>query len=418
MRHQAIHFRHRGATGNPGGGTPGKTHGGETIKTHHLLRRLAPGRRHHLPQGHHAAAGIAHPQTEHVIELHARFGVGLQDDLLHVPAVGKVVDVERPHRRRQSAAHAGERESHGLGLLPVDLEVNALAGGQAVGIDIAHHLALGRQCQQLRLGGLQRGLPLVGPVLQEERETRRGAQFVDGGRQQAHHSTFLAVGHGGLCQLRLFGSRGTMTLVPLFEHGEGHGRIGAGAGEAEALHHQVGVERLARGHMGLELLDDGQGALAGGAGRQLDGSHEVALILVRQKGGGQLGGRNGQHGAEGGEGSHHASAASDQPGDPNAVACGDPLDAPVEGAEETALLMVTRADRTQQGGAERRRQGQGEEGGNQDRHRHRQGELLVDDPHGAAAERHGDEHRREHQGDADHRPGDLLHGPRCRLPGR
>ena len=196
-------------------------------------------------------------------------------------AVGEIVDIERPHRRRQGTAHAGEREPHGLGLLPVDLEVNALAGGQTVRVDIAHHLAVGGQRQQLCLGGQQRGFSPIGPVLQKEGEAGSGAQLVDGGRQQAHYRAFMAVGHGRLCQLCLFGGRGTMTLIPVFEHGEGHGRIGACPGEAETMHHQIGVERLARGHMGFELLDDGQGALAGGTGRQLDGGHEVALILVR-----------------------------------------------------------------------------------------------------------------------------------------
>ncbi len=133
--------------------------------------------------------------------------------------------------------------------------------------------------------------------------------------------------------------------------------------------------------MSLEGLDHGLGTLAGGAGWQLDGGHEVALILVRQERGGQLGGGDGQHGAEGGKGCHHPSAAPDQPGYPRTVACREPLETPVEGTEEAALLMMIRTDRTQQGGAERRRQGQGEEGRNQDRHRHRQGELLVDDPH-------------------------------------
>ena len=312
LRHQALHLLHGSAAGYPGCGTPGETHGGEALEAHHLLRGFAPYRCHHLPQGHHAAAGIAHPQAEHVVELHAGRGVGLQYDLLHVPTVGEVVDVERPHRGRQCAAHTGKRESHGLGLLPVDLEVNALAGGQAVRVDIAHHLAVGGKRQQLRLGGQQRGVPPIGPVLQEERETRRGAQLVDGRRQQAHHRAFPAVGHGRLCQLCLFGGCDAMALVPVFEHGEGHGGIGACAGEAEALHHQVGVQRLARGDMGLELLDHRQGALAGGAGRQLDGGHEVALILVRQERGGQLGGGDGQHGAEGDEGRHHASAAPDQ----------------------------------------------------------------------------------------------------------
>ncbi len=154
-----------------------------------------------------------------------------------MPAVGEIVDVERPHCGRQGTAYAGERESHGFGLLSVDLEVNALAGRQIVGIHITDYLAFGGQFQQLCLSGQQRGIPPVGSVLQEQGEAGGGAQLVDGGRQQAHYRAFRNVCHSRLCQICLFGCRGAMTLIPIFEHGEGHGGIGACAGEAEALHH-------------------------------------------------------------------------------------------------------------------------------------------------------------------------------------
>ena len=73
--------------------------------------------------------------------------------------------------------------------------------------------------------------------------------------------------------------------------------------------------------------------------------------------------------------------------------------------------------RLEQAGAEDRRQDQ--------RHEHRQehggddghGELAVDDAGGTGEERHGAEHGREHEPDADQRARDLLHGLGRGLPG-
>ncbi|MNQ63970.1 hypothetical protein D3C85_783720 [compost metagenome] len=80
--------------------------------------------------------------------------------------------------------------------------------------------------------------------------------------------------------------------------------------------------------------------------------------------------------------------------------------------------MLTLGDRLEQGRAQRRGQGQGEERREQDRGGHRQRELLVDHAHRALHERHRDKHRHQHQGDADDGPGDLAHGFARSLLGR
>ena len=72
--------------------------------------------------------------------------------------------------------------------------------------------------------------------------------------------------------------------------------------------------------------------------------------------------------------------------------------------------MMARIDRLQQRGAQGRRQGQREEGREQDGHGHRQAELFVNDADRAAGKGHGNEHRGQHQRNADHRAGNLLHG--------
>ena len=75
---------------------------------------------------------------------------------------------------------------------------------------------------------------------------------------------------------------------------------------------------------------------------------------------------------------------------------------------------MPRCDRLQECGAERRRQGERQEAREQDRHHHRQTELLVDDAHCAREEGHGNKHGRQHERDADERAGNLAH----RLAGR
>ena len=64
--------------------------------------------------------------------------------------------------------------------------------------------------------------------------------------------------------------------------------------------------------------------------------------------------------------------------------------------------------------AQRRRQGQRIDRGQHHRHADRHRELLVQRPGDAGHERNREEHRQQHQGGRDHRPGHLPH----RLPGR
>ena len=71
--------------------------------------------------------------------------------------------------------------------------------------------------------------------------------------------------------------------------------------------------------------------------------------------------------------------------------------------------MLTALDRLEQGGAQCRCQHQGAHDGKRHRRDDGDGELAIDHPGRAAEERHRQEHRRQHQTDADQRPGDFLH---------
>jgi hypothetical protein len=81
------------------------------------------------------------------------------------------------------------------------------------------------------------------------------------------------------------------------------------------------------------------------------------------------------------------------------------LEARVERPEELRLVVLGFEHQR----AERRRECQRREAGDDDRDRDRDRELLVELPRDAAQERHRDEHRAEHQDDRDQRAGDFAH---------
>ena len=72
----------------------------------------------------------------------------------------------------------------------------------------------------------------------------------------------------------------------------------------------------------------------------------------------------------------------------------------------------------QQGGTQRRREGQRQERREQHRDGDRERELAVDRADAAGLQGAGDEHRRQHHGDGDDGAGDLAHGLARGLLGR
>ena len=124
--------------------------------------------------------------------------------------------------------------------------------------------------------------------------------------------------------------------------------------------------------------------------------------------------------ADGSEDDEHAQRPRHDLTDRADIAARGAGDAAVEPAEpgKERPLVALRIDGLEDRGAERRRQ--------DDRHQHRQqhgrgdgdGELAVDDADRAAEEGHGNEHRGQHQRDADQRAGDLAHGFLRRLAWR
>ena len=99
------------------------------------------------------------------------------------------------------------------------------------------------------------------------------------------------------------------------------------------------------------------------------------------------------------------------------VAVGHPPEGVVE-PDKGARRRIIMGMRLEQQGAERRGERQGHNARKHHGHRDGDGELLVHLARQTAHERHGDEHRAEHQHDGDNRGRDLVHGLGRGLLGR
>ena len=141
------------------------TRGGNALIARHLQWRLVPYWRNQLRQGHHATAGVAHIQPQDVVDLHAGWRVGLDDDLLHAALVREVVHIRRSHGRGQGFADGGERNTQRFRLNSVNIKTHAGSGRQAIGVDTGDQLVLRCQFQQLGLCGLEGCISLVGAIL-------------------------------------------------------------------------------------------------------------------------------------------------------------------------------------------------------------------------------------------------------------
>ncbi|MNC05560.1 hypothetical protein D3C75_530480 [compost metagenome] len=161
------------------------------------------------------------------------------------------------------------------------------------------------------------------------------------------------------------------------------------------------------------MFTGGFGAGTGRARRQLNVDDHVALVLHGYKRLRQAQIEVTEHRDNAHVHQHHPAGTRHQPVVQDRVTLGEPGKATVEGAEETAFLMVSLRNRLEQRGTQRRSERQRQEAREQNRHRQRHRELLVDHTHRAGHERQWHEHRRQHQGDADDRSRYLPHRFNC-----
>ncbi len=159
----------------------------------------------------------------------------------------------------------------------------------------------------------------------------------------------------------------------------------------------------------------------GGAGRQGDQVEDEALVLVGQKAGGQPHEQERQHRHDAGIGDHGrpACAAGTRPCAAG-TSCGNASKLRLNQAKKkpcfcwpsspsTGLSRVAQSD-----GRQHQRHHDGQRHGRDDGDR----ELAVDHAGRAAEEGHGQEHRGQHQADADQGAGDFLHALEGGVAGR
>ena len=213
--------------------------------------------------------------------------------------------------------------------------------------------------------------------------------------------------------------------IPVAQAGECDARILANAQEAEARDGKDHVDVLL---FVLEIVvrdlpRHSQCFGLGRARRQVDQIDDEALVLIRQKAGGQIEKKARHAGHDQGIGHYHYPGAIEDSFQAAMIPVPSRFEAGVEPGEETAqqsttMLVMTTFDRLEQGGAQCRRQHQGDHDGKRHGGHDGDGELAIDHAGRAAEERHRQEHRRQHQADADQGAGDFLHRSQGRFARR
>ena len=379
-------------------------------------------RRRDLHQGaerDHVAVLVAHRQIVDVLEAQPEARIALHVNLEHAPELVELIDVARAEVAAEGGKHLIDGDAEPFRLHPIDL-----------GRELRHVGAERREHQ------LQRGLALgighdrVGDILQFRHVEAAVAQLHLHGeagivadaldRRRRHHQD---VGLLDLAErvVELLEQREQVlalaALAPVFEDDVGN----AGAGQRGAVverRHPGNVDDLGNAwHRPHDLVDLVQGLLCAFERRAFGQLHErdhVALILDRQE--------PGRHAREAvaGDGDHHErrdrhqGAALDHARDHGRVPAFGRVITAIECAVENVALL-RRDRRSQPHRALRRFQCDGVDGAEQRSRRDHERELRVHAPGQPGQERGREEHRHQHQGDADDRPEQLAHGAARRL---
>ena len=307
-------------------------------------------------------------------------------------------------------------QAHGLSLEAVHEKVDLGAVLQLIGTDPGQVRVLGRGPEQGIARLHQLGMAQPGAVLQPEIEPAEAPEpphlgHVDHEDARPFHRLQGGVGSRdeGLDLLRRVAAE-----VPILEPDEAQTDILPLSQETEAGHHHHPLHRRILPDDLVHLLQDLAGPLHGGPWGQLDDGVGIALVLLRQETGRQLGQEVAGQRHQGDEGDHPPRGVADGLGHTTQIGPGHPVVGTVEATQEPVRPM----DRPQQARAQGRGEAQGHEGGDAHGDDDGERELAVDDPHAPAHQGHGNEDRRQHQGHGDHRPGDLVHTLAGRLDRR
>ena len=187
--------------------------------------------------------------------------------------------------------------------------------------------------------------------------------------------------------------------------------------EAEALDVGDVAHALGLREDGLDLLADLIRALEAGRGGQLHVEEEVAVVLRGHEAAGQ---GLAQHAIQQGEGrqDHEGNhRLADEAVRERDVAVGGLVQNRIEAIEDPGHAAVHLLPGLEDERRQSRRERQRIEGGDEHGDGDGDGKLFIEPTLDAPQEGHGQEHRRQHQGDAHHRPRDLLHRLEGGLPG-
>ncbi|MDT4824452.1 hypothetical protein FQZ97_577000 [compost metagenome] len=411
---QTFHFSHGLAGGVARRRVAADAHGLVAVVAHHLHRALLPLGLHEGGQRHHAALAVARVQLQHVAELHAVRRVGLHPDILHPAQVGELAQVSRADRRGDQRGGLVEVHAQRRGLVAIDGQAELRALAEAGDPHLRQHGALHGHAHQLGGGRRQRlgtGRPAI---LQAEVETGGVAQRGDGGRHQGEHLRVVDAHQLLLEGVERDRPRGILALLAfaeILQRDERDGGVQAVAVEAIALHGDHVLDRRHAREVLLDLFDDVDGAVRRGARGQFDVADHVALVFLGQERRRQAQVQPAQQQDQQQEHQHHAAALVQDARHPVLVTVGGGVELAVEPAEEALLLVVMPlGHRLEDGGAQRRREGQRQQGREEDRHGHGHGELAVDHAHRTAHEGQRQEHGHQHQRNTDDGAADLRHG--------
>ncbi len=334
-------------------------------------------------------------------------GIGRHQHLPRPAVLVEVVDVVGAERAGERVVDVVDRHAELLRLFAVGVH-EELRDGRAPQRLRAAELRVGVRAREERLRDF--GEPLraaVAAILDVELEPARRAEAEDRRRIERQHQRLLDA-HRPAEQLADEARRGHLALVPGHLHDEERRRVvaKAAADEIEAgerddvLVRRVGADGL------LDLLHDLVRALERRAVRQEHGADVEALVLVGDEAARrefpQARGDRHHRGKE-----HDADApAPEHPDHAVGVVAGDAREPAVEPGEEAPRRPVAVL---QHHDAERGRQRQRDDAGDDHRDRDGHRELAIELAGQAAEESDRHEHRAQRQHDRDDRPSHFAH---------
>ena len=389
-------------------------HGAKDVEPVRELRAERPFRGLDRRERHHRAGVVPDVELSDLLRRDAVFAFRLHEDPPLPSEPVELVHEQPAEKRLHRLIDIADRHALPQHLVPIDTgEDLRLVGGERRR-DPGELGTLARFGQEFLELGVEKVDRAAAPVLQPEGKAPLAAEARNRGRHDRERRGFRR----GRFQLavqpvherpRL--ERRATPLLPGFQLHEvervvarGHARDQAEPDDRVEVGHAVGLRE-----QGVHLAGDRVGPFERRGRRQLDVQQKVAVVLLREKARGQPVAEEARGQREQHECGDADERLSNQPVTQADVPVRGSLQPAVEPGEHPPEPAARLLARTEQQGRQRRRQRQRVEGGDDDRHRNRDGELLIEPSLNPAHHANRNEDRGEDQRDADDRPGHLLH---------